>query len=154
MKLYMNSQTRIIVATAVALTFVDLGVRALFLNRTPQTGDVLTAREIRLVDDRGNLRAHLYTDENSEPGLIMYDRNDTERLQLDTWEHIPSLILNRPDGARSTYYGMNDDGSALFHMYDDGGSTRVSLDAMGFNQFSTGNVRLTADSISVTSNGE
>ena len=131
MKFRMNDQTRIIVATAVALTVVDLGVRSLFLNRTPAQANagVIVAREIKLVDDQGNLRAHMYTDENSEPGMVMYDRANTQRLQIDTWEQVPSLILNRPDGERSTYYGMDSNGLAQFSMYGMDGGSRVSMDA-------------------------
>lgn len=116
----MNSQTKIIVFTAVALTAVDLSVRSWMMQRVApvntQAG-VITAREIRLVDNNGNLRADMTTDENSEAGLIMYDRNGVNRLQLDTWDNIPSLILNRADGLRSTYYGMDTDGRLQFVDY-------------------------------------
>ncbi|MDX1934377.1 MAG: hypothetical protein SFU56_17375 [Capsulimonadales bacterium] len=128
----MNSQTKIIVFTAVALTAIDLSVRFLMIygHRCPSGSDgVLTAREIRLVDDQGNLRAHLRTDENREPGLVLYDRNNVNRLQLDTWQNVPSLILHRPDGQRSTYYGMDTEGMAIFDMYGGLQETLFSVNA-------------------------
>ncbi len=117
----MTEQTRIIVCTAVALVGVDLAVRALMMPRVVnvQTGDVITAREIRLVDNNGNLRAHLYTNGNSEPGLVMYDRENRPRAQLDSFETIPSLILYNENGGRSTYYGMDFQGRSILNMYGD-----------------------------------
>ena len=129
----MNSQTKIIVFTAVALTMVDLTARYFMTPRVvvANTSDVITAREIRLVDDNGNLRAHLYTDENTEPGFLLYDRNGVNRAQLDTFQNIPSLILSRPDGQRSTYYGMDTEGRSIFDMYGDNGEDLASIDVTG-----------------------
>jgi hypothetical protein len=130
----MNSQTKIIVFTAISLTAVDLSVRYWMMQRTPPAavqGDIITAREIRLVDNDGNLRAHMTTDENGEAGLVLYDRNGVNRAQLDTWQDIPSLILYRPDGQRSTYYGMDTDGKSMLDMYGDSQETLASLNVTG-----------------------
>ena len=86
----MNTQTRIIVATAILLVAIDLAVRA-FL---PVRGGVVSAREIQLVDRLGRPRAVLTTDAKGEPGLLMYDAAGRRRLQLDTFQNVPSLILN------------------------------------------------------------
>src|SRR5690242_161431 len=118
----MNSQTRIIVFTAVALTAVDLAVRGFLAQHVApvaftcpamQSSDVVTAREFRLVDKDGNLRAHVYTDENGEPGMVLYDRNGTNRAQFDTFQSVPSVILNSPEGGRSTYFGMDENGRSI-----------------------------------------
>jgi hypothetical protein len=128
----MNDQTKIIVCTAVALVGVDLAVRALMTPRAVhvQTGDVVTAREFRLVDESGNLRAHMYTDGNSEPGLIMYDREGRRRAQLDSFETVPSLILYNPNGERSTYYGMDFQGRSILNMYGDHGDNQSPVVTM------------------------
>lgn len=125
----MNEQTRIIVLTAVALTAVDLTVRGIFFRRSmpvtsvaQQAGDVVTAREFRLVDNDGNLKAHVYTDENGEPGIVLYDRNGTRRAQLDTFQQVPSLLLFNPEGAWSSYFGMDEKGLGILDMYDQSGS--------------------------------
>lgn len=115
----MTEQTKIIVCTAVALVGVDLAVRALMMPKTVhvRTGDVVTAREFRLVDESGAVRLHMYTDGNSEPGIVLYDRAGRKRAQLDTFETIPSLILFNEREQRSTYYGMDFQGRSLLHMY-------------------------------------
>lgn len=132
----MNDQTKIIVFTAVALVGVDLAVRAMMMPRAVQvqTGDVVTAREFRLVDDNGNLRAHLYTDGNSEPGLIMYDREGRRRAQLDSFETIPSLILYNEQGERSTYYGMDFQGRSILNMYGESGDNSSPLASMSVSE--------------------
>lgn len=133
----MNSQTRIIVFTAIALTAVDLGVRGLIAQRTRvvhvtrNTSDVVTAREFRLVDDNGNLRAHMFTDEQGEPGLVLYDRSGTRRAQFDTFDSVPSVILCAPDGAWSSYYGMDQNGLSIFDMFGSNGETLASMDVTG-----------------------
>jgi hypothetical protein len=117
----MNDQTKIIVGTAVVLVGIDLAVRAFLPPKVVyvgQTRDVVTAREFRLTDDNGRLRAHLFTDQQGEPGLVLYDRMERPRAQLDTWDTIPSLILYSPDGQRSSYFGMDDLGKSMIHMYD------------------------------------
>ena len=127
----MNSQTRIIVATAIVLAAIDIGVR---LNTGPRAvqGDVVTAREFRLTDDRGNVRATLAVDNDGEPGLKMYDRAGTMRLQLDTWENTHSLILLDRQGNRRVYYGMeNGDGSGLLQMLGPDGTRLAELNATG-----------------------
>lgn len=120
----LNFQTKVIVATAIALTAVDLAARAFLTQRTVyvRSGDVVTAREFRLVDESGSLRAHLYTDENSEPGLVLYDREGTRRAQFDTFEQIPSVMLFQPDGVQSSYYGMDTQGRGIFSLYDSTGN--------------------------------
>jgi hypothetical protein len=137
----MNSQTRIIVFTAVALTAVDLAVRGFLAQRAAPvaftyaalqtSSDVVTAREFRLVDKDGNLRAHVYTDENGEPGMVLYDRNGTNRAQFDTFQSVPSVILNSPDGGRSTYFGMDENGRSILNMYGSHGEELASMDVTG-----------------------
>jgi hypothetical protein len=133
----MTDQTKIIVCTAVALVGVDLAVRAMM---TPKavfvntTGDVVTAREFRMVDERGNLRLHMYTDQNSEPGIVLYDREGRKRAQLDSFETIPSLILYNPNGERSTYYGMDYQGRSILHMYGDSGDGGAPLATMSVSE--------------------
>jgi len=120
----MTEQTKIIVCTAIALVGVDLAVRAMmtpkavFIN---QSSDVVTAREFRMVDARGNLRLHMYSDGNNEPGIVLFDRAGRKRAQLDSFETIPSLILYNPNGERSTYYGMDYQGRTILNMYGDSG---------------------------------
>jgi hypothetical protein len=132
----MNSQTRIIVFTAIALTAVDLAARSLIAQRTQvfhvnrNGGEVVTAKEFRLVDNDGNLRAHLFTDENNEPGLVLYDRNGTKRAQLDTFDAVPSLILLSPEGLWSSYFGMDRQGLGVLDMFGPNGSNDLPLTSM------------------------
>lgn len=126
----LNFQTKVIVATAIALTAFDLTVRGFMAQRAPvaaQTGDVITAREIRLVDQSGNLRAQFYTDENTESGLVMYDRDGVRRAQLDTFQQVPSLMLFQPDGARSSYFGIKNEGGGVLQMYDGSGTNPLTM---------------------------
>lgn len=119
----MTEQTKIIVCTAVALVGVDLAVRALMMPKavSVRSGDVVTAREFRLVDESGNVRIHMYTDGNREPGIVLFDRAGRKRAQLDTFETIPSLILYNEQEGRSTYYGMDYQGRSVLHMYNENG---------------------------------
>jgi hypothetical protein len=127
----LNSQTRIIVATAIALAGIDIAVRVATAPKSCTT-DVVTAREFRLTDDRGNVRMTIQTDANGEPGMRMYDQNGALRLQLDSWQNTPSLILLDRDENRRVYYGMNnEDGSGLMSVYAPDGSTIATLDASG-----------------------
>lgn len=117
----MNAQTRIIVATAAALAAIDIAVRLLL--PTGASGGVVSAREIRLVDALGRSRAVLKVDASGEPGLLMYDRNGSQRLQLDTFQHVPSLILNDENEDRRVYFGMDDrTGDGLYQIRDAEGS--------------------------------
>ena len=108
----LNPQTRILVATAFVLAVVDIAVRLFAPARTVVIHDsgsagVLTVRGLRVVDDNGNERASLRVDNDGEAGLILFDRDGTNRLQLDTWQYTPSLILNDREGNRSVYFGMD-----------------------------------------------
>jgi len=159
----MNSQTRIIVFTAVALTAVDLAVRGFLAQRAAPvaftysalqtSSDVVTAREFRLVDKDGNLRAHVYTDENGEPGMVLYDRNGTNRAQFDTFQSVPSMILNSPDGGRSTYFGMDENGRSILNMYGNHGEELASMDVTGsqpvFYTNMGGGITVSGSSISI-----
>ncbi|GAB4467753.1 MAG: hypothetical protein OHK0029_39780 [Armatimonadaceae bacterium] len=133
----MNDQTKIIVCTAVALVGIDLMVRALMPPKVVYIGanpDSVTTHELRLTDKQGNLRAHLYTDSQGEPGLVLYDRAGRTRAQLDTWEAVPSLILFNPNGQRSTYFGMGFDGKAILNMYGERGDWEAPVASMSVSQ--------------------
>jgi hypothetical protein len=140
----MNSQTRIIVFTAIALTAVDIAARGLIAQRTQvvhvyrNANEVVTAKEFRLVDDSGNLRAHMFTDEQGEPGLVLYDRTGMKRAQFDTFDAVPSVILCSPDGSWSSYYGMDNNGLGIFDMFGAGGETLASMDVTGRRATFTG----------------
>jgi len=121
----LNSQTRVIVATAAALAVVDIAVRLIPIgNRNTtvlgrSTDGVVTAQGFRLVDQWGNERATIGLDANGEPGVKLYDRFGTERAQLDTFENVPSLILMDKNGARRAYYGMDaNTGASEMSTYD------------------------------------
>ena len=133
----LNSQTKVIVLTALALATVDVAVRGGWLSRQPQNlactecAGVVTAREFRLLDNNGNLRAHLYTDNSGEPGLVLYDRTGARRAQFDTFDSVPSVILNAPDERHSAYFGMDESGKSLLSMYGESGEQLASMDATG-----------------------
>lgn len=109
----MTTQTKIIVATAAALAVVDIAVRAFLPARTVvireanTNADVLTVRQLRIVDERGEVKMDLKVNRSGDPGLLMFDRTGTERLQLDTFQAIPSLILMDQDENRRVYFGMD-----------------------------------------------
>lgn len=116
----MNAQTRIIVATAAVLAAIDIAVRLLL--PTGGNGGVVSAREFRLVDGMGRAKAVLKVDPSGEPGLLMYDRNGAERLQLDTFQHVPSLILNDESENRRVYFGMDErTGDGIYQSADSRG---------------------------------
>lgn len=118
----MNTQTRMIVCTAFALAVVDIAVRGAALRQCgPATNvnGVVTAREFRLVDNNGTVKAMISVDHNGNPGMVMTDSSGSRRLQLDTYQDVPSLMLFGPNGERRSYYGMNPDGSSLVQMMDE-----------------------------------
>ena len=113
----LSKETRIIIACAVSLAAIDIYVR---FATAPQfaTASVVSAQEFRLTDKSGNVRAVMNTDANGEPGLIMFDKNGTPRLQLDSYETTPSLILMDEHGDHRAYYGMSSptgDGELSFY---------------------------------------
>lgn len=117
----MTTQTKIIVATAAVLAVVDIAVRAFLPARTVvireaapapvmmtgQSADVLTVRQLRIVDESGNVKIDMKVNSNSDPGILMFDNSGTERLQIDTFQGIPSLILNDEQENRRVYFGMD-----------------------------------------------
>lgn len=116
----MTTQTKIIVATAAALAVVDIAVRAFLPARTiiihegNSNANVLTVQQLRIVDNAGNVKMNMKVNSNGDPGLLMFDSTGTERLQLDTFQNIPSLILMDQDENRRVYFGMQgDSGDAL-----------------------------------------
>jgi hypothetical protein len=120
----MTTQTKIIVATAAALAVVDIAVRAFLPARTVvireanTNANTLTVRQLRIVDDAGTVKMDLKVNSNGDPGLLMFDSTGTERLQLDTFQNIPSLILLDQDENRRVYFGMESDtGDGTFHNY-------------------------------------
>lgn len=127
----MNSQTKIIVATACALAVVDIAVRLFAPTRTVvvregrASADTLTVRTLHIVDDSGMAKVTLSVDENGEPGMVMRDRNGVNRVQLDTWQNTPSLILNTRGGDRSVYFGMDNSSGAGLYQNLQGGAEMV-----------------------------
>ena len=109
----MTTQTKIIVATATALAVVDIAVRAFLPARTVvirganTDADVLTVRQLRIVDNDGEVKMDFKVNSNGDPGMLMFDSNGTERLQLDTFQNIPSLILMDTQENRRVYFGMD-----------------------------------------------
>ena len=101
----LNYQTRVIVACAIILGALDISVRFATAPK-PMSASVVTAQEFRLTDKAGNIRAVMKTDNAGEPGLVMYDRSGTPRLQLDSFQTTPSLILRDQNGEERAYYGM------------------------------------------------
>ena len=125
----MNAQTRIIVATAAVLAAIDIAVRLLL--PTGVNGTVVSAREFRLVDGMGRAKAVLKVDPSGEPGLLMFDRNGAERLQLDTFQHVPSLILNDESENRRVYFGMDDRTGGGIYQTSDGQGTWTAGGGVG-----------------------
>jgi hypothetical protein len=119
----MTTQTKIIVATAAVLAVVDIAVRAFLPARTVviregNTSGTLTVRQLRIVDEAGNIKMDLKVNRDGDPGLLMFDSTGTERLQLDTFQNIPSLILMDQDENRRVYFGMErDSGEGAYHTY-------------------------------------
>jgi hypothetical protein len=129
----MTTQTKIIVTTAAVLAVVDIAVRAFLPARTVvirevapapvrmtgQSADVLTVRQLRIVDDAGNVKIEMKVNSDNDPGILMFDNSGTERLQLDTFQGIPSLILNDEQENRRVYFGMDSStGEGSYQTYD------------------------------------
>jgi len=154
-----NHQTRVIVACAIVLGALDICVR---LATAPKavSSSIVTAQEFRLTDHQGNVRAIMGVNDEGEPGLKMYDKNNTLRLQLDSFETTPSLILMDEHGNKRAYYGMSSPtGDGELSLLTPGGSTIASLRADGeqpsFSLYDpTGNIRQTIsnDEMIVTPN--
>ena len=122
-----SKETRIIIACAVLLAALDIYVRFATAPKAVSSS-VVSTQELRLTDRHGNVRAVMSTDRDGEPGFMMYDKNGVVRLQLDTFETTPSLILMDENGERRAYYGMSSptgDGELTFTNPD--GSNAASL---------------------------
>jgi hypothetical protein len=122
----MTTQTKIIVATAAALALVDIAVRAFLPARTVvireanTNANVLTVRQLRIVDNNGEIKMDLKVNSNGDPGMLMFDSTGTERLQLDTFQNIPSLILMDSSEKRRVYFGMERaTGEGLYQNHDE-----------------------------------
>ncbi len=120
----MTTQTKIIVATAAVLAVVDIAVRAFLPARTVvireanTNSDILTVRQLRIVDNNGDVKIDLKVNSNGDPGMLMFDSTGTERLQLDTFQNIPSLILLDRDENRRVYFGMDSgSGDGIYNTY-------------------------------------
>lgn len=134
----LSRDTRIIIACAVSLAAIDIYVRFATAPK-PAMSSVVTAQEFRLADKNGNIRAVMNTDADGEPGLVMFDKSGTPRLQLDSYETTPSLILMDENGKKRAYYGMSSptgDGALTFSgangaevasLQISGGASRFSL---------------------------
>ncbi|MCX6365692.1 MAG: hypothetical protein NTX57_03160 [Armatimonadetes bacterium] len=128
----MTTQTKIIVATAAVLAVVDIAVRAFLPTRTVvvhemsavpanTNASVLTVRQLRIVDDSGEVKMDMKVNSQGNPGILMFDSSGTERLQLDTFQDIPSLILMDSNENRRVYFGMESgSGSGTYQNYDEG----------------------------------
>ena len=122
-----SKEARIIIACAILLAAIDIYVR---FSTAPKavSSSVVTAQEFRLTDKAGNVRAVMNTDRNGEPGLVMYDRRGTPRLQIDSFETTPSLILMDERGQRRAYYGMSSPtGDGAFTFYGSNGASVANL---------------------------
>ncbi len=122
-----SKETRIIISCALLLAALDIYVRFATAPKAVSSS-VLTTQELRLTDRQGNVRAVMTTDRSGEPGLIMFDKNGTPRLQLDSFQTTPSLILMDQSGERRAYYGMSSptgDGELTFSTPQ--GETAASL---------------------------
>jgi hypothetical protein len=122
-----NAQTRIIVSCAVLLAALDIYVRFATAPKNVNS-NIVTAQEFRLTDKQGNIRAVMKTDNTGEPGLMMYDKTGTLRLQLDSYQTTPSLILMDQNGERRAYYGMSSPtGDGELSFMTPGGGNAASL---------------------------
>ena len=122
-----TKETRIIIACAVLLAALDIYVRFATAPKAVSSS-IVSTQELRLTDRQGNVRAVMSTDRSGEPALIMYDKSGTARLQLDSFESTPSLILMDENGERRAYYGMSSptgDGELTFSTPE--GKTAASL---------------------------
>ena len=127
----LNGQTRVIVATAVALALVDIGVRLLPARTAPlavSSNGVVTAREFRLVDEGGNVRATVSLDAAGDSGVKLYNRDGALRAQIDTWKDTPSVVLYDRQGQERTYLGMDRQSCLpLLSLHGDDASRAISL---------------------------
>ena len=126
----MTTQTKIIVATAAVLAVVDIAVRAFLPTRTVvvhemaapanTNASVLTVRQLQIVDESGQVKMDMKVNSQGNPGILMFDSSGTERLQLDTFQDIPSLILMDSNENRRVYFGMDSgSGSGTYQNYDE-----------------------------------
>ena len=158
----LNRDTRIIIACAVVLAGIDIYVR-FAAPAAPQNPSVVSAQEFRLTDKCGNVRAVMTTDAEGEPGLIMFDKTGTPRLQLDSYQTTPSLILMDERGEKRAYYGMTSptgDGELTFSNQAGGttASLKISGDASNFSLMDSGGDsratwQVNADKVSVQMSG-
>ena len=126
-----SKETRVIIACAFVLGALDIYVR---FTTAPKavSSSVVSTQELRLTDKQGNTLAVMTTDANGEPGLLMFDKNGTPRLQLDSFQTTPSLILMDQNGAQRAYYGMGSEtGDGQMTFSTPGGATVASLKISG-----------------------
>jgi hypothetical protein len=90
----MNPMSIALTATAVNLCLVAGGLTPSPSARAPEDAPLLRGRALELVDDRGQIRAHLDIEPGGEVVLRLLDRRGTIRVKLGAGEDGSGLLLN------------------------------------------------------------
>jgi hypothetical protein len=106
-----------------------LGVGGLMGANGETVAKVLRAREFRLEDESGRLRASLTMRPDGTPGMALFDKEGKVRLSLDlAAEGAPGVHLHDPRGALRGALAVRPDGTPGIALFDDSGAIRASVD--------------------------
>lgn len=92
-------------------------------------GQVVTAREFRLVDGEGRLVGQWTLSREGTPALWLFDANGKARLNMGLYEDgNPGLVLNDSDGATAKgLFRLAGQGNAPVLVFKNGGRDRIIL---------------------------
>lgn len=89
---------------------------------------VLVARQVRIMDERGNVRGLLGINSSGEPALGFYDDAGLCRTSISlSARSVPVIELNNADGNPAINMCVYPGGCAAIHILDNAGKKRVSI---------------------------
>lgn len=91
--------------------------------------ETVEARQLRVVDDAGNLRAHVGLDDAGRPLLQMFDADGASRMKLTLTDDGPGITLADTTGKTRAWLGFTKD-AVRVGFADEQGTSRVFMGLM------------------------
>lgn len=99
-----------------------------FAQKTQQHQKVITAEELRLVDEQGTVRARFgLWKPDGRPILYLTDENGKPRLLLNVWHNIPTLTLQDQNGKQRARLYLSSDGNPRIDLNSEDSLAGASL---------------------------
>lgn len=91
--------------------------------------ETVEARQLRVTDDDGNVRAHVGLDASGRPLLQMFDEGGASRMKLMLTEDGPGVTLSDDAGKTRAWLGFTKD-AVRVAFADEQGNSRVFMGLM------------------------